>query len=376
MYELRDGAKVALDKWMGERRGTIVLSTGYGKTRLGVFAHNSVASESTLVVTSKIPLKSQWSKEFDLVGYKGNVEYLCIQSAYKAVRKVNLLIVDECHKALSPVFRQLFSNIEYDHILCLTATPPVNEEYHEFLNTVAPICHLGTITEAVSQGAISPCKVINKKISLDKASRYKYNLFNKQFSEASISLMAMKRAAKLEGTVFDIAKTYKDQKSPIGAKSRQYWAGMSMRKSVLYNNPQKLVECKQIIERNPGNVWIIFTKTTELADKMTLLFKDARVYHYKLPAEQKAQTLKEYEEGKFHILVAVDGLTEGLNITRVTAGISASGNSSVLEQVQRQGRASRWQKGKLALFYNLYVPGTPEERWVTNKTTNLDVTYE
>lgn len=377
MQELRSGAATALKAWEEAKSiGTIILPVGYGKTRLGPHAKRSVGALSTLVVTSKIPLIKQWQQEFENNGVGEGVSYMCIQSAYKKEIEVELLIVDECHKTLSPLFRNMYSIIKYKYLICLSATPPREREYREFMDSVAPIVYEKSLLDAVREESVSDYLLYNKAIGMSKSTRAKYNAMNRVFMDSNIKLSVLARTYKLQQTIFDIAKTYKDvAKHPIQKPAKAYWMAMSMRKNILYSNPEKLIVCKQIVDQNPGRKWIIFAKSIKFASDLALLFKDARVYHSKLKKEQREQVLQDYADNQFSILVAVDALTEGLNVPNVDAAISASGTSSVIEQIQRMGRALRFIDGKVGLYFNLYVVGTPEEQWITTKTIGLNPIY-
>jgi superfamily II DNA or RNA helicase len=51
--------KEAVESWLPHKSGTILLPTGFGKTRVGVLAKRAVNPEKTLIVTSRIPLVKQ-----------------------------------------------------------------------------------------------------------------------------------------------------------------------------------------------------------------------------------------------------------------------------------------------------------------------------
>ncbi len=93
----------------------------------------------TLVVTSRIPIVHQWKQTFEeMFGIKEQIDYLCIQSAYRVQGEYDLVIIDEVHRALSPEYRKVFENIKTKALICLTATVPEEAEYNEFLHKVCP----------------------------------------------------------------------------------------------------------------------------------------------------------------------------------------------------------------------------------------------
>lgn len=158
------------------------MATGTGKTRVGVLAAQRAwkagkINSVTIVVPSTNLRDNEWVNEFTKWGAKALLEFTtitCVQSLYKEDHFTDLLIVDEVHTALSPEYRKVFENTDYKFLLCLTATPPHEDEYLELLNTIAPIVYSVTLQEAVKMGLISPFKVYNVPIKLTNSERFMY----------------------------------------------------------------------------------------------------------------------------------------------------------------------------------------------------------
>ena len=236
-------------------RGTVILPTGFGKTRVGVMARERLGNPRTLVVTSRVPLIKQWQGEF---GDSLNIDYLCIQTAYKEKEVYDLVIIDEVHRSLSPKYRAVFENISYKHILCLTATIPKEQEYQDVLHHYAPIVYRKVLDEAVQMDILPDFDIINYEVPFDKKQKYKYDLFDRQFREALISLMQMKSKDPFLSykykSAFEIAKDMKDlnKDSPLRRMARQFWSSMTMRKHAVYNNAAKLKIAVDIVNRGSG----------------------------------------------------------------------------------------------------------------------------
>jgi len=97
---------------------------------------------------------------------------------------------------------------------------------------------------------------------------------------------------------------------------------------------------------------------------------DCPVYHSKLSDKERQVVLESFKKNN-HPLITVDALNEGLNVVDVDSAICAAGASTDLENIQRLGRILRPQEGKKAVFINLYVPDTQEEKWILKKTSSL-----
>jgi superfamily II DNA or RNA helicase len=130
----------------------------------------------------------------------------CIHTAYKQLKVVDLLIVDEIHSTLSPEYRKLYTVVEYNYIIGLTATKPHIEEYNEFLNQVCPIVFEFDLKEAKELELISGFKLINTPVPLTRGERRKYDMYDKMFTSALIQLSE-------HGNAFTVAEEVRKDKN-------------------------------------------------------------------------------------------------------------------------------------------------------------------
>jgi len=93
---------------------------------------------------------------------------------------------------------------------------------------------------------------------------------------------------------------------------------------------------------------------------MRELLGNASIYHSGLVKEEKERNLLEFALSKTRVLVAVDGLNEGVDIKGADAAICASGVSTELTNTQQLGRIIRPEDGKRPLFINIYTEETVE----------------
>ena len=59
-------------------------------------------------------------------------------------------------------------------------------------------------------------------------------------------------------------------------------------------------------------------------------------------------------------------MNEGVNVPDISMAIIASGTSKVKDLIQRIGRAVRWEEGKQALIFHLFIEDSQEEKWVSS----------
>jgi superfamily II DNA or RNA helicase len=184
------------------------------------------------------------------------VDILCINTAHKKEMEVDLLIVDEAHRSLSPQFSRIYSSIKYKKLLTLTATLPHDPMYEHKLKQLSPVRYVKTVQEGVEIGALSDYVLYNIKCKWDKQSLIKYNRFNAIFTDATVQLSILRRTMNLNfPSVFDIAKTFRGGSGPpeVVKYSKQFWTGMSLRKQAVFSNYEKTLVAKRIIDAAPAD---------------------------------------------------------------------------------------------------------------------------
>ncbi|MGL5078026.1 MAG: DEAD/DEAH box helicase, partial [Waterburya sp.] len=349
----------------------VVLPTGVGKTRLGITAIEP--KSKVLIVSSRLPLVEMWKQQLP---EDCDITVLVINTAYKQSGNYDLVIVDEVHRALSKTYRQLFFNITYKKLLCLTATIPKKDDYEEFLSKVAPIVYSKTLAEITKlDKVVANFEVINLCIGWDKKDEYKYNLFSNMLLDASIKLSALNKGRF--HTIFDMARHYKNLKFPEEEVkySKSFWVGMSMRRNVVQNNKAKIKVVHDLIEHlGPDRKYLVLCKSIDFACKMADLLK-SRVYHSKLKGAEREDILRRFSTGEINMIVAVAALNEGIDIPDADTAIVVAADSTELESVQQLGRIIRFVEGKKSLFINLVTMPSVEERWTSKRTKDFKSKY-
>jgi DNA or RNA helicases of superfamily II len=166
--EPRDYQQAALDVWIAhDRRGSVVLPTGSGKTFLGLQAIAD-AGVSALVVTPTIDLMNQWHATLTnafgdqlpepigvLGGGSHNVTAITVTTYDSAYRYINeygdqfgLLVVDEEHHLPAPTYQQIPEMTIAPYRLGLTATYERPDGKHELLeDRLGPVVYREDVDE-------------------------------------------------------------------------------------------------------------------------------------------------------------------------------------------------------------------------------------
>lgn len=294
---------------------------------------------------------------------------------------MDLLILDEGHRSLSPAFSAVYSNIKYKYLLVLTATPPRDEERLKLLYSHAPLLLQVSMEQAMDQEAIANVDIYNVAIKSMGSGGGRYKLFDAKLKEAAIKLSLMCRKGKCRGdNPFEIARNHQgDREGDVGKWARQFWSAMVMRKQAVYDNDAKIPAILEILKLIPDRKWIIFFKSISMAERVSKLIPGSSLYHSKMKDKDRQAVLKRVEENKSKILIGVSALNEGLDIPDLDAALCVAGVSTPLEFIQQAGRVARKRGDKSALMINLFTSASVEERWVKEKSKDFktqQLTYE
>jgi len=262
-----------------DRKGSLVLATGSGKTRLGVLALLECLEEDpnakALIVVPQVNLKdNEWPNEIQKWGaahLSNRIRIDCVQTLYKIPESevqtpieeydpctaaagpncepYTLVVVDEIHTTLSEEYRKVH-DIPHVYKLGLTATVPQNVDYAKILEDVCPVLFTYSIDESVADGVNAPYEVINVSVPFTKDEQKKYFIYNNGFNEARRNIM-MNKGLEF-GDSFTLARRYKaDRSHPLQPYCASFWAMMSLRKWQCYGAETKKAETMKLLMKYP-----------------------------------------------------------------------------------------------------------------------------
>lgn len=338
--------------------GTIVATTGFGKTYTSILAINLVKPKDIIVVVPTIVLKDQWTKE--LTKHKvNNFKVIVINTASRLQDKCDMLIIDEYHTVGAVTFREVLNSIKYNKLLTLTATIERMDGEHEFLLSKSPIVDSISLKEALDNKWVNQFMVYNLPVPFGSEELSAYNKADKAF----------KYFAMVMGyNAFDTAKKWlasgtTDEKG----KAMAYYNAMRKRKQLILENSNKLDMTIDIVKKFNTSKFIVFPESIQFADDLESNLKKICVkIHSKMTKKQQETAMKSFNDPKSKIrgIASVKALSAGLDIPELDLGIRASFNSSKLVNTQSLGRLLRIVEGKQTRFINLYTPDTQEFNWL------------
>jgi len=359
-----DEQRKALNAWAKAKfNGSIIAGTGFGKSRVGVLAIAYALKNSkglkALVLVPTNQLQDQFKEEFIKWGhedYLDRIDILCYQSAHK-LRKEHYCVVvcDEIHLGLSPVYRQFFEHNTYDKLLCLTATIPEEAEYREILINLSPVVYQISLDECVAKGLVADYHVYCIAVELTEEERAEYKKHNNTF-------VAMKY--RLGYNAFDRAKAILAKKEDgDGGAAALFMNSIRGRRKVVQNAISKLGYAKEIADHYKSEKILTFAGTNEFTDLMGESLS-GEVYHSKISTAKRKEVLERFRTGENKILCSTKALDQGFDIKDATIGIIAGLNSKALPMIQRIGRLIRKDGEKVGKVFILYVKDSQEEKWL------------
>jgi RNA polymerase primary sigma factor len=348
--------------------GSIIAGTGFGKSRCGVLAvaHALENGGRAIVLVPTVQLQEQFAEEFKKWGHTAlltRVEIVCYASAHKLEdNHYEIVVCDEVHLGLSPVYRKFFERNTYDKILCMTATLPEEDEYKLLLRELAPTVYTITIDECVAKGLVAPYDIYCIPVELTEVERAAYKKANNLFVQCKYRLGGF--------DAFNEANRILRGGPGDKGAAAQFFNSIRQRKAVVQHAENKLSLAKQIAEHHSEHKILTFSGTNEFTNMMAEEL-DGLVYHSGKTKKKREQTLEDFKATDGAVLCSTKALNQGFDVPDVGVGIIAGLESKSLPMIQRVGRLIRFQKGKRGRVYILYVADSQEEKWMDQATKTL-----
>ena len=371
----------SVQKWVNNKlRGTLVLPTGFGKTRCGLRAIsrflNKNPSRKVLVVVPSDPIKIQWISE--LAKWNLNADVVTIGIASKTEMSCDMLVLDEIHKYAAPQAFKMFTNVKYKIILGLTATFNRVDGRDALIAEHAPVIDTISLQEAIQNNWLSKYVEYKVLIEVDDIEDYRkidrefqehYSYFNRDFNLA----MNCHTDWKIRYQLAKERAVNPDKVTEINRQIIQHAAGfnrtLQARKKFIYYHPKKLEIANLILEHRQDKKCITFSSVVAVADKI----KYGKTYSGRDTGKNGKAVLEEFKAKKTGVLNTVMRLNEGFNDPSISVGIFLGFNSSANASKQRLGRIIRLsnEHGVKEVF-TLVLRHTQDEIWFDKSTSGRD----
>ena len=285
----------------------------------------------------------------------------------------DLLIIDDVHRAASEHFSQIFNNVVYKMILCLTATIKRLDGKEDIIKKYAPVVDTITLEEAEANGWISPVK--NYLVLLD-VDLTEYNKLNQKFNayfayfnyDFNLAMRLVTNWQERTKWARKMGVTPKD----ATAMAFDWNRALKARKDFIANHPKKLEICQRILNARKDKKCIVFAPTIKVCE----LVGTDYILHSKCTKKKNSETLAQFNNSSFGSISSSKALTEGVDVKGLSVGIIMNVNSSKITAVQKRGRICRFEPGKKAEMFTLVLKGTQEYQWFQNSNVDSVITID
>ena len=368
--------KLCMKRWLQSGgKGSVVACTGFGKTRLALDLADAFISKNPqaqlLVVVPTQVLKDQWITQIDERGLGLNICVEVINTVIKYDWTVDMLILDEAHRAAAQQMIQIFDKVQYSYILCLTGTMERLDMRHLLLSKYAPICDRITLEEAEKEGWVAVHKEYAVMLNVDLTEYNQWNSrFNKAFAFFNFEFDVAMKAATDYTIRSKIAKQLGVDVKMVSAMGMEFVRSLKARKEFIMNHPKKIEIARKIIEARKNHKIITFSGTIKQSEAIGTGW----VMHSKKSKKLNAETIEQFNKAQCGVLNTSKAADEGVDIAGVDTEIILHTDSSKIRKGQRLGRAVRFEEGKVAEIFTLIIAGTQETKWLANSRTSKVIT--
>jgi superfamily II DNA or RNA helicase len=363
--ELWEHQAGALQAWMNQGSGLVVLPTGAGKTEvaLAIMAKTAI---STLVVAPVRDLMYQWHQRIlrglnydagiigDNIYNLKPVSVTTYDSAYIHMDKLGgqfgLIVFDECHHLPGGARRDAAVMCAAPMRLGLTATPRRSDGRHADLEwLIGPTVYEMPLSRAKGD-TLADYEVVRIPVYLEPGERARYDALSQKVR----GFMYERRKDKPRYSWEDLcAETGKD---PAARKAQKaYFA----KQAIEDRAKEKLRVLEDIFRLHGGSRVIVFVGSNAMARDVSLRFLIPCIISQTKKHERR-DILEGFANGVYPAIVANQVLDEGVDVPKAKIGVVLGGKSSGRQAIQRLGRLLRRQGGEKAVLYEIVCQETKE----------------
>lgn len=372
-----DYQKAALAAWdTAERRGSIVLPTGAGKTFVAIQAIQHV-KRSTLVVAPTIDLLHQWyarlvnAFEAPVGVYYGGektIEPLTVTTYHSAGdliadygNQFKLIVYDEVHHLPAPSWGETALMSPAPLRLGLTATYPeqtdeeniwINGRRWDIAELIGPIVYQERIDDLVGK-QLAEYRTERIRVNLTDAEQASYDTDYAIYSH----FFRSRQLHRKHGRNWLLKLM---QMSAYDEEARKALLARQRLQQLLAGAEGKVKTVANLLREHKGEQALIFTENNTVVYQLSNRYLIPALTHETKAAERKL-ILDEYRKGTFPVIVTSKVLNEGVDVPEAKIAIVLGGTAGAREYIQRLGRVLRKAGNRQAVLYEVIVRNTVDE---------------
>ena len=366
---LRPYQEDALQVWMSaDKRGTIVLPTGAGKTFIAIKAIE-LLNQTTLIVVPTIDLIDQWKhhlvSQFNidvgiLGGGEARIKALTVSTYDSATIRAEqlgnrfmFLVFDEVHHLPAPTYSQIAEMYIAPFRMGLTATYEREDDAHKDLPRLMGGKIFEVDVDSLTGKHLSTYTYEKVWIELTPREkedyRKEYAVFTKYLRRRGIKLRSSQDFQKF------IMMTGRDPAARTALLARNRALRIAL------NSKSKIEALGRYLETNRKEKALIFTRYNKLVYAISSRFLIPAIT-YKTQKEERREILERFRAGRYRAIVTSQVLDEGIDVPDASMGFILGGTGSTREYIQRLGRILRKKEGKEAKLVEFVAKETVESR--------------
>lgn len=398
-----------LDIWLTEKRGTVKVATGGGKTLFALLAAQTLQNRHDhdlrmVVIVPTIPLMYQWRDELrnsnipnSQIALMGGGEgpgsfhgvrilIAVLNSARKKLpalitdrewRQHLLLVVDECHRANAAEAKKIF-DVGAAYTLGLSATPESdggedgvssdeNFAASDVGKALGPIIFEFSLKESMAAGLLAQFEVWHVGLSLRSEEEARYSKLSREISELCKGLQLQHRRSRSSQRFLAWCQSAASRDKSTDAS--RFIGLANERKRLLYRAHERAeftLRALRAAMQDADRRAIVFH---ESIDEINSLFVSAVrsslpavLEHSKLPSSVRVGNIDTFRRGISRVIISGKSLVEGFNVPSADIGIIAASSGSVRQRIQSLGRMLRKKhSNSKSIIFVLYIKETEDE---------------
>lgn len=357
----------AIDSWMDQRCGVIVMPTGTGKTEVALHAMTSCQC-ATLIVSPVRDLMYQWHTRIlaatridagiigDGVHRVSPISVTTYDSAAihmpRLGNQFQLIIFDECHHLPGPMRQDAARMSAAPFRMGLTATPDRRDGNHVLLDDlVGPRVYTQAIGAARGK-TLATYDVHRIAVHLSDEERSRYEALGRRVRD----YIGERRKDEPE---YDWQMLCSESGRDPGARGAMQ--AFHAKRSIEDRATEKLRIIEDLFRLHAGEPVIVFCGSNAMArDVSTRFLIPCLLSHCR--KRERQEILDGLRSGRYPALVANRVLDEGVDLPEVNVAIVIGGGSGTRQAIQRLGRVLRKNAFGRACFYEIVAAGTRDEQ--------------